>query len=162
MRLPLILLTFFSCLITACGFQLRGLNHSLSEQFSQIYMEQASVSQPFQKKVKELIVASGGALTDKNMATTAIYLAPIQTSSRQVSLSASGSVKEYERIYSTKVTIINLKDQSQIGSRSISNTQYLQLDELSPQAGEEQSRISLRAAEDDLAQAIMSYLSTFK
>lgn len=160
MRLSTVVFILVSFFMTACGFQLRGLSHNLSQQFSAVYMQEAD-NQAFQEKVRKLITANGGQLVAKDRATIALYLSPVTTSSRQISLSSSGSLKEYERIYRTKVTIVDLTNQTQLGSRSISNTQYLQLDDLSPLAGEEQSKISLTAAESDLAQAVMSYLSTF-
>lgn len=160
MRLSIVAFIFMSFLMTACGFQLRGLNHNLSQQFSAVYMQETD-NQAFQEKIKKLITANGGQLVAKDKATIALYVSPVTVSSRQISLSSSGSLKEYERTYQTKITIVNITDQTQLGSRSITNTQYLQLDDLSPQAGEEQSKISLTAAENDLAQAVMSYLSTF-
>lgn len=160
-RLSTTILILMSFLVTACGFQLCGLNQNLSNQFSHIYIEETSANPSFQEKVKTLISKSGGKLVSKAAATKAIYLTPISTSSRQISLSSSGSLKEYERTYQTTVTVVDIKAGVQLGRRTLSNTQYLQLDSLTPQAGEEQTLISLAAAENDLAQAVMSYLSTF-
>lgn len=155
---PLLLLTILS----GCGFKLRGTDTQLSERFQHTFFdENTAIESDFAKKIKQLLTVNGANLVTRQQANIGIHITPIKAYSRQIALSGSGAIKEYERTFSTVVTLTDLKNGIQLGSRSIETTRLVQLDDRRVLAGEEQSEITKNAAEHALAQSIIRYLESF-
>ncbi len=163
MHLRFILLLTALWVLSACGFQLRGTaNTQLSARFNKTYLVNALVTNDFfYQSIHQLIIANGGQIVDKQAALIAVNITPIRSSQRQIALSGNGALKEYERTFSTTVTLVDLQNNKQLGSREITTTRNIQLDDRLVLAGEEQSAIIRREAERALAQSIMRYLQSF-
>lgn len=162
MRHQLLLSLIISLLLTACGFQLRGSNQSLSEKFQHTYVaDHLSEDGLFLRQIKQLIALNGGQIVDKAAAQVALSLTPITTSSRQIAIAGSGTLKEYERTYEVTVTLVDMSNQVQLGSRTLSVVRNIQLDDSNVLAGEERSETTYRVAERALAQSVLRYLESF-
>ncbi len=163
MHLRFILLLTTLWVLSACGFQLRGsANTHLSARFAKTYLVNALVTNDFfYQSIHRLIVANGGQIVDKQEALVAVNITPIRSSQRQIAISGNGALKEYERTFSTTVTLVDLSNGHQLGSREITTARNIQLDDRLVLAGEEQSAIIRREAERTLAQSIMRYLESF-
>lgn len=162
MRYPILYSILIGLFLTACGFQPRGMNTQLSERFAKTYFtEPSNIDEQFPQQVKHLFQLNGGQLVSKTEATIAVTLSPVTEKSRQMAIANNGTLKEYERNYQVTVTLIDLSNQAQLGSRTLAVTRNIQLDESKVLANEEQSAISLKAAERSLAQSIIRYLESF-
>lgn len=150
-------------LLTACGFQLRGkADASLSSRFATVYLSESLPREGFfYQRLHHLIIVNGGHPGAKETARTEVAVTPVVSKQRQIALSSSGTLKEYERTFTTVVTVTDLQSSIRLGSRKISSQKNIQLDDLAVLAGEEQSSIIRKAAERDLAQAVIRYLESF-
>ncbi len=160
----IVLIGCLACMLTACGFQLRGLNTGkLSKQFQKTYLSEES-NQPhsnFYWSVKQLIQTNGGILTDKKQANITVMLSPITTHSRQIAVADKGLVKEYERTYKATITVIDNSNNAQLGSRIVSTIKDIQLSDNQVLASEEQTEITDKEAYQSLAQSVLLYLQSF-
>lgn len=162
MRYTLLLGLFLGFLLAGCGFQLRGVNTQLSDDFQQTYLIESDLyDSAFQRQLKKLLVANGANLVEKTEAKIIVNTTPIETGSRQIALANNGTLKEYERTYRTTVTVIAAGSGIQLGSRTLSTMRTLQLDDSHVIAGEEQSIITQADAERTLASAAIRYLESF-
>lgn len=153
-------LIFFG--LSGCGFALRGVSSPLPERFAKTYLQDVMVpNNRFQRRIEQLIVLGGGHSVERDVANVKISVSDITTYSRQIALSGNGAAKEYERTFSTTVTITDLTTGIQLGSRQLSTTRNIQLDDRNVLAGEEQSEVTQSAAEHALANAVYQYLKTF-
>lgn len=151
-----------SFLMVGCGFKLRGIDTQLSDRFAQTYVSSGdSLESDFSRKIKQLIHVNGGQVVAREFAQLKVHVTPVKVYSRQIALSDSGAIKEFERTYSTVVTLVDLSNGIQLGSRQISTTRFIQLDDRRVLAGEEQSEVTENNAENALAQSVIRYLESF-
>lgn len=161
MRLALVF-SFLLMVLAGCGFALRGTTTPLPERFAKTYFHETLVAEDaLHRRVKQLIVVSGGQLVAKDNATVGVNISAVKEQSRQIALSGNGAIKEYERTFSTTVTVTEIATSIQLGSRVLSTTRNVQLDERRVLAGEEQSSVTKEVAERALAQAVIRYLKSF-
>ncbi len=161
MRLMILLSGMVLCL-SSCGFALRGTTTPLPARFDKTYFHDTLEEQEaLHRRVKQLIIVGGGHLVPKAQATVAVNVGPVSMSSRQIALSGNGAIKEFERTYSTTVTVTEVATGIQLGSRVLSTTRNVQLDDRRALAGEEQSAVTKDVAERALSQAVMQYLKSF-
>ncbi len=161
MRLVVMLTALAGLLLGGCGFALRGSAIPLPERFAKTYLEESHHSDNhFERRIQQLIELGGGRLVAREAAEVSLKVGKIEVKSRQIALSSDGYNKEYERTYRVKVTVVDLKTEAQLGSRYITSTQNLQLDDRYVIAGDEESETTQRAAERELSYKIMQYLKT--
>ncbi|PIE45254.1 MAG: hypothetical protein CSA45_03665 [Gammaproteobacteria bacterium] len=162
-RLPLILgFITLGFIVTGCGFHLRGVGDQLSSRFEKTYFSETSANNSgFSRQLKRLIALNGGHLVAKADAQLAVNVEPISVKSRQVALTSTSTLKEYEYTYATVVTVVDLTNGVQLGSRRISTSRLLQIDESSGLAGDERKTISQQEAARTLAQSVIGYLQSF-
>ncbi|MPV85206.1 LPS-assembly lipoprotein LptE [Ostreibacterium oceani] len=162
------ILLCLSCLLMlgnlGCGFQLKGTATQLSTRFDSTYVNPIDTlkNNGLSRQLERLINVNGGkTVANIDDASIAVNITPVTTQSRQIALSSDASLKEYERIYTTTVTVTDLQSGVQLGQRQLSSTRHVQLDDRKVLAGEEQSKITQDSAERDLAYRIMHYLTAF-
>lgn len=162
MRLFLMINIAVGLLLSGCGFALRGTATPLPARFEKTYFaDQLATDDSFERRIKQLIVLGGGTLVERDIATVSVAVSEINTHSRQIAISGSGTTKEYERDYTATVTVVDLTSGAQLGSRKLSTTRNIQLNDSNALASEAQSTITQNDAEGDLAKAVMQYLKTF-
>ncbi|PID63734.1 MAG: hypothetical protein CR974_01195 [Gammaproteobacteria bacterium] len=148
-------------LLSGCGFALRGTAIPLPERFTQTYFKDSlGINNRFERRLRQQIELGGGQLVDEEQAKVSITVSPIKERSRQMALSSNGYAKEYERTYSTTITVVNLKTGVQLGNRTVTSVQNLQLDDRHVLAGEEESDTIRDIAEQELVRQMMQYLKT--
>ncbi len=159
----LVMSLMISSVISGCGFALRGTAIPLPARYSKTYFESESikgVSNSLPKQVKELLVLGGGQLVPRKDASVSIHLSDIDSQSRQIVLAGNGTTKEYERTYRVTVTVVDLKSGVQLGSRTLSSTHNIQLNDTHVLAGQDEARTVQKSAEQSLAHQILRYLKT--
>lgn len=163
MRLLCVFSVSILMFLSGCGFALRGTTTPLPTRFAKTYFHETLASEDaLHRRVKQLIVVGGGQLLDDTTeATVSVAVGAVQIRSRQIALSGNGAIKEFERTYSTTVTVTEMPTGIQLGSRVLSTTRNVQLDDRRVLAGEEQSSVTKEVAERALAQAVIQYLKSF-
>jgi|GEM_PF-5168888 len=158
----------FTCLFLVfllamgCGFHLRGTQNHLSTRFLYTYLNsEMPIDSVYNRSIKALIPLNKGKLVDKKAAKVSVNVSALSTFSRQIALSKDSSLIEYENTYQLTVTITDLSNGVQLGSRKIQTTQNLQKDVRHILASQDQANINQSAAERTLAQLTIDYLAAF-
>lgn len=149
-------------LLSSCGFKLRGTGIQLSAKFQKTYIDDDNINDTnFYDRIKKLIVLNGARLVDQKQAIIGVHFSPIKVSSRQIALSDNGSLKEYEKTYSTTITVIDESNDIHLGSRVITTVRNVQLDDEHVLANEEQMNTTSEDAYHTLAQSVLLYLQSY-
>lgn len=163
MRYSVLLSVVLAFIVAGCGFQLRGTSNPLPQRFQQTYLaEDLSANEHFYRQVKQLIHLNEGRLVSQAQAKVTLFLSPITVKSRQIALAGTGTLKEYEKNYQLTVKLVETASHAQLGSREISVSRTIQIDDSKVLAGEETLEIAQKAAERSLAQSVIRYLKSFK
>lgn len=150
-----------SCLLLAsCGFALRGTDVHLPARFSNIYMQTSRPITAFAEDVKEQLRLNGANLTTQVLASVILEVGDVSTYSRQIAITGDSALREYERIYSAHVRVIEQATGQLLGERTVSTVRYIQEDERRLLASDEQANMIQTTAERVLAQRIIQYLKT--
>lgn len=149
-------------LLGGCGFKLRGTGVQLSKKFEKTYvLENEAANSDFLARLSNMITLNGATLVSKEQSTLTIAITPIRVSARQIALSDSGAQKEYENTYTTTITVIDSKNDIELGRRELSSVHLLQLDDRLVLSDAQSSANVRKDAERDLIQSALIYLQSF-
>ncbi len=99
-----------TCLLGACGFQLRGTGNSataLPETWKSMNLVTSNPNGEFSRNVTALFAANGVQWTDSSSANFSLVLGPDNFSQRNLSLNSEARVAEIELSMSAQFTVLN-------------------------------------------------------
>jgi LPS-assembly lipoprotein len=109
-RYSLILSTI--CLLTACGFQLRGVGGAaLPPEWKSMYLATNNPNSEFSRSVVAQFAAYGVKWTDSATANFSLVLSPERFEQRNLSLNSEARVAEFELTMSSQFKVLNASNQ---------------------------------------------------
>ncbi len=104
------LIFVMTCLLAACGFQLRGLGSmAIPEAWKSMYLVTNSPNSDFSRDVMSQLAANDVQWTDRENATFRLVLSPELFKQRNLSLNSEARVAELELTISSKSSIFDAR-----------------------------------------------------
>ncbi|MCB1701786.1 MAG: hypothetical protein H6985_12030 [Pseudomonadales bacterium] len=94
-----------ACLLTACGFQLRGTGADLPESWKHMYMVTGNPNGEFSQAVRSVFTTNGIVWTDKSDTSYSFILGPERFNQANLSLNNEARVSQYELTLQTTFSV---------------------------------------------------------
>jgi LPS-assembly lipoprotein len=151
-----------TCLLTACGFQLRGTGSNsmvLPESWKSMHLVTASPNSEFSRDVIALLAANGVQWTERDKANLSLVLGGEQFQQRYLSLNAEARVAEYELTMSSQFSILDAENKEIMAPTTVSVVKQVENNPRNVVGKEGEVQMVQREMRSDLAQQIMRRIS---
>lgn len=125
------LLLSMICLLSACGFQLRGVGNSataLPEEWKSMNLDTVNPNSEFSRDVIAIFSANGVQWTDRANANYRLVLGPEIFKQRTLSLNSEARVAEYELTLNANFRVLDADDKEVIPSTSLTVVKQMEND----------------------------------
>lgn len=151
-----------ACLLTACGFQLRGTGSnstSLPESWKSMHLVTASPNSEFSRAVIALLAANGVQWTERDKANLSLVLGGEQFQQRYLSLNAEARVAEYELTMTSQFSIVDAENKEIMAPTRVSVIKQVENNPRNVVGKEGEVQMVQNEMRSDLAQQIMRRIS---
>jgi len=151
-----------ACLLTACGFQLRGTGGSstaLPESWKSMHLVTSSPNSEFSRDVIALLAANGVQWTERGKANLILVLGAEQFQQRYLSLNAEARVAEYELTMTSQFSILDAQNKEIMAPTLVSVVKQVENNPRNVVGKEGEVQMVQREMRSDLAQQIMRRIS---
>jgi LPS-assembly lipoprotein len=153
---------FLACLLTACGFQLRGTGGSsmaLPESWKSMHLVTTSPNSEFSRDVIALLAANGVQWTERDKANLSLVLGAEQFQQRYLSLNAEARVAEYELTMTSQFSILDAGNKEIMAPTVVSVVKLVENNPRNVVGKEGEVQMAQSDMRSDLAQQIMRRIS---
>jgi LPS-assembly lipoprotein len=159
-----ILLLSLGALLSACGFQLRGVGDNatvLPESWKSMHLSTDNPNSEFSREVEMRFAAQGITWTDRESANYRLELGPERFSQRNLSLNSEARVAEFELNQTARFSVIDADNQVTIESTEVAVIRQMENDPRNVVGKSEEVRIIKSEMRADLARQIMRRIGFF-
>lgn len=154
-----------TCLLAACGFQLRGTGStpsaSLPDAWKSMYLVTNNPNGEFSRAVAAQLAANGVQWTDSEKADFNLVLGPEKFTQRSLSLNSAARVAEYELTMSSDFSILDTANKEIVAPTTVTVVKQMENDPRNVVGKEGEIRLIQGEMRTDLAQQIMRRISFF-
>ena len=158
------LLLGITCLLTACGFHLRGMGTagaSLPDSWKSMNLVTASPNSEFSRDVIAQLSANGVQWTDRDKANFSLLLGPERFEQRSLSLNSEARVAEYELTMSSQFSIVDASNKEVVATTPVTVVKQMENDPRNVVGKEGEVRLIQGEMRSDLAQQILRRISFY-
>ena len=151
-------------LLSACGFQLRGVGDDaaqLPDEWKSMHMLTGNPNGEFSREVKSRFAAQGIEWTDRESANYLLTLGPEQFSQRNLSLNSEARVAEFELTMRARFSVRQAGNTVVIDTTEVSTIRQMENDPRNVVGKSEEIRILKTEMRADLARQIMRRIGFF-
>lgn len=157
-----ILLLATACLVTACGFQLRGTGGvAVPDQWQSLYLVTGNPNSEFSRAVRTRFAANGIEWVDKEEANYRVVLGPERFSQRNLSLNADARAAEFELTMRSTFSVRDSKGGEVLADTTATVINQMENDPQNVVGKAEEIRILKAEMRGELAQQIMRRIAFF-
>ena len=152
------------CLLSACGFQLRGTGGegtSIPDEWRSMHLVTGNPNGEFSREVSGRFAAQGIEWTDRQSANFLLTLGPEQFSQRNLSLNSEARVAEFELTMRAKFSVTDASNQVVIETTDVTTIRQMENDPRNVVGKSEEIRILKAEMRADLARQIMRRIGFF-
>ena len=153
-----------SCLLGACGFQLRGVGDDaalLPDEWKSMYLVTGNPNGEFSREVQSRFAAQGIEWTERQSANYLLTLGPEQFRQRNLSLNSEARVAEFELTMRAKFSVRDAANQVVIETTEVTTIRQMENDPRNVVGKAEEIRILKGEMRADLARQIMRRIGFF-
>lgn len=153
-----------ACLLSACGFQLRGTGDSgtkVPDAWKSMHLITGNPNSEFSREVLSRFAANGVQWTDRGVANFSLVLSPERFSRRNLSLSAEARAAEFELTMSAQFTVLNADKTDAMPQTNVSVIKQMENDPRNVVGKAEEIRLLKIEMRAELAQQIMRRIGFF-
>lgn len=154
----------FSILLSACGFQLRGMGDDsaqLPDEWKSMHLLTGNPNSEFSRDVSNRFAARGITWTEEKDANYLLNLGPEQFSQRNLSLNSEARVAEFELTMRARFSVRDANNKVVIDSTEVSTIRQMENDPRNVVGKAEEIRILKAEMRADLARQIMRRIGFF-
>ncbi|MCB1706534.1 MAG: hypothetical protein KDI17_16830 [Halioglobus sp.] len=152
------------CLLTACGFHLRGMGNagaSLPDAWKSMHLVTASPNSEFSRDVIAQLSANGVQWADRDKANFSLMLGPERFEQRSLSLNSEARVAEYELTMSSEFSIVDASNKEVVAPTNVTVVKQMENDPRNAVGKESEVRLIQGEMRSDLAQQILRRISFY-
>jgi LPS-assembly lipoprotein len=154
-----------TCLLAACGFQLRGTgttpSASLPEAWKSMHLVTTNPNGEFSRAVTAQLAANGVQWTDREKADFNLVLGPERFKQRSLSLNSAARVAEYELTMDSEFSILDAASKEIVAPTTVTVVKQMENDPRNVVGKEGEIRLIQGEMRTDLAQQIMRRISFY-
>jgi LPS-assembly lipoprotein len=153
-----------TCLLAACGFQLRGVggaSFALPPEWKSMYLETGNPNGEFTRAVIAQLAANGVVWTDRDKANLTLVLSPERFSQRSLSLNAEARVAELELTMSSQFAIRDASNKEIVPPTPVTVIKQVENNPRNVVGTEGEVQLVQNEMRTDLAQQIVRRVSFF-
>jgi len=154
-----------SCLLCACGFQLRGTGGgsgaALPEPWKKMHLITGNPNSEFSRAVLRVFTTDGIQWSDKDDANYLLLLGPERFSQSNLSLNAEARVSQLELTMKTTFSVVAASGSEVIADTTASVVQQMENDPRNAMGKAEEIRIHKNEMRTELAQQVMRRIGFF-
>ena len=151
-------------LLSACGFQLRGVGDqgtAVPDEWKIMYLSTGNPNGEFSREVQTRFAAQGIEWTDRQSANYRLELGPERFSQRNLSLNAEARVAEFELTMSARFAVFDADNKVVIKQTEVTTLRQMENDPRNVVGKAEEIRILKSEMRADLARQIMRRIGFF-
>jgi LPS-assembly lipoprotein len=160
----LILILGMTCLLAACGFQLRGVggnSYALPQDWKSMHLVTGSPNSEFSRAVIAQLAANGVQWTDREEAKFILVLNPERFVQRSLSLNSEARVAEFELTMSSQFSIVDASNQEIVPLTTVTVIKQMSNDPRNVVGKEGEAQLIQNEMRTDLARQIMRRISFY-
>ena len=153
-----------TCLLSACGFQLRGTGDGgtkVPDAWKSMHLVTNNPNSEFSREVLSRFAASGVQWTDQDVANFSLILSPERFSQRNLSLNAEARAAEFELTMSAQFTVLNADKTEAMKQTTVSVIKQMENDPRNVVGKAEEIRLLKIEMRAELAQQMMRRIGFF-
>jgi LPS-assembly lipoprotein len=153
-----------TCLLSACGFQLRGTGDggtNVPDAWKSMHLVTNNPNSEFSREVLSRFAANGVQWTDQDVANFNLVLSPERFSQRNLSLNAEARAAEFELTMSSQFTVLNADKTEAMPQTTVSVIKQMENDPRNVVGKAEEIRLLKIEMRGELAQQIMRRIGFF-
>jgi LPS-assembly lipoprotein len=153
-----------TCLLSACGFQLRGTGDggtNVPDAWKSMHLVTNNPNSEFSREVVSRFAASGVQWLDEDVANFSLVLSPERFSQRNLSLNAEARAAEFELTMSTKFTVLNADKTEAMPPTTVSVIKQMENDPRNVVGKAEEVRLLKIEMRAELTQQMMRRIGFF-